>query len=84
MNEMQWIKSLDRVSADVPTLDVAQRVLRSIRQVGSAQERELVYPIAAVLSAVLGATACIVAVPFWSTATDPFIGLGNALQMVLQ
>jgi hypothetical protein len=84
MNETQWIKSLDRDVVEMPALDVSQRVLRSLRTADAAQQSELVLPVAAFISAVLGVTACVVAVPFWWAATDPFIGLGNALQMVLQ
>lgn len=82
MNETEWLKSLGR-DASAPQIDVAANVLREIRvRQNVRSEPNLAWP--ALLATLAGGGMATAA--FWIVASvqDPFMGLFDAVKMVLQ
>jgi hypothetical protein len=82
MNEVEWIKSLDRAPLDEPKIDVTARVMCALRSV--QHEDEAVFSIAAVFAVVVGAASIALALPVWVSTQDPLAGFADALNLVLQ
>jgi hypothetical protein len=84
MNEVEWIKSLDRPLLDEPPrrIDVTVSVMRAVHSV--QHEDEAVLSIAAVFAVIAGVAAIALALPVWVSTQDPLAGFADALNLVLQ
>jgi hypothetical protein len=82
MKEVEWIKSLDRPSSNMPSVDVAAAVMGRLRS--TRQEGRSVLSIAAVFAVVAGVTAVVLAIPLWVQAQNPLAGFTDAFNLVLQ
>jgi hypothetical protein len=82
MNEVDWIKSLDQPSPDVPKIDVTAGVMRAVRSI--RREDAAVFSIAAIFAAVAGVAAIALALPVWFAAQDPLAGFADAFDVVLK
>ncbi len=82
MDEIEWIRSLDRARAHAPRVDVADRVMLVVRS--QRHEHDDVFPFAALLATLAGVAAILMALPMWAAAQDPLAGFADGFQMVLQ
>jgi hypothetical protein len=86
MNEVKWLKSLDRASLprnDVPRIDVTMGVMRAVRTI-RYEEDDAVFPLAALAALLAGAAAIAVMLPVWFATENPLAGFADALNLVLQ
>jgi hypothetical protein len=85
MNELEWIKSLDRTGPeDAPEVDVANSVMRQIRSRQNAGRDRDPFGIAALLATLAGGGAVAYAVVAWSAFQDPLLNLFDSVKLVLQ
>jgi hypothetical protein len=82
MNEVEWIKSLDRFSSNAPRVDVTTAVMERVRSTRRADRTVL--SIAAVFAVAAGVTAILLAMPLWVEARNPLAGFTDAFNLVLQ
>jgi hypothetical protein len=83
MNEIQWLKSLDRDKDQPIRVDVADQVLRDIRQRSHPAESGLP-PLAALIAALAGAACIMIAVETWMNFQDPLASFVDSWRLVLQ
>ena len=82
MNEVDWIKSLDRASPDEPRIDVTVSVMHAVGSIQS--EDEPVFPFAAAVALAVGVAAIALALPAWFAEQDPLVGFADAFHLVLR
>jgi hypothetical protein len=84
MNEVEWLKSLDRAAATPRVVDVTPGVMQAVRSRSISQDNDRVFPVAAVVAAVVGAAAVALVAPSWFAPSDPFAEFGEPLDLVLR
>ena len=84
MNEVEWLKSLDRAEPAPPMIDVTRGVMQAVRSRSMARDDDSVFPFAAAVAAIVGAAAVAAVAPAWFALSDPFAGFGEALNLVLR
>jgi hypothetical protein len=82
MNEVDWLKSLDRATPHPTTIDVTEAVMRVARS--TPRNPDAVFSIGAVVAAVAGVAAIALAVPWWVATQDPLACFAEAFDLVLQ
>jgi hypothetical protein len=83
MNEIEWIKSLDKDSSEPSRVNVANSVMRDIRTIeqpaGSAA-----YGWMALFATLVGCGAVAFAFQAWVTLQDPLVNFMDSWKLVLQ
>lgn len=82
MNEVEWLKSLEPAGSP-PVVDVTAGVMRAVRRQPLTLDTDRVFPIAAVIAALVGIAAATMVAPSWS-APDPFDAFGETVNLVLR
>lgn len=84
MNEVEWLKSLDRPAPAPRVVDVTAGVMQAVRSRSKSQEDDRVFLVAAAVAAFVGAAAVAIVAPVWFAPSDPFAGFGEPLNLVLR
>jgi len=84
MNELEWLKSLDRAVPAHRAVDVTEGVMQAVRARSIAQENDRTFFIAAIVATAAGIAAAAIVAPAWFAPTDPFAGFGDAVNLVLR
>jgi len=83
MNEVEWIKSLDRGNDAPMNVDVAARVMQNL-YASRQRDGERVFGFAAIVAVALAAASLALVLPTWLTPENPFAGFDDAVRLVLQ
>ena len=84
MNEIEWLKSLDRAGVPTPARDLTAVVMEAVRARSAGREDERIFRIGACLATIVGIVAVAIIAPTWFGPADPFAGFGEALNLVLR
>jgi hypothetical protein len=84
MNEVEWLKSLDRPLPAHGTIDVTPGVMQALHSRSLSRDEDRVLSIAAAIAIIVGIAAATIVAPAWMSPPDPLADFGEAVNLVLR